>query len=104
MPGPAPTCTTHDQSDLPVRLTSAYNRKKAGLPLIFGPNMPENPRVVQIVRSAVNQALERQLVSLRETVVQEVLREIRSAQLGKAAQSQSSSSTLQRPVLAIQSG
>lgn len=66
--------------------------------------MPENTRVEEIVRSAVNQALERQLVSLRETVVQEVLREIGSAQLGKGAHSQSSSATLQKAVLAIQSG
>jgi len=64
--------------------------------------MPENTRVEEIVRSAVNQALERQLVSLRETVVQEVLREIGSA--GKGAHSQSSSATLQKAVLAIQSG
>jgi len=66
--------------------------------------MPENTRVEEIVHSAVNQALERQLVSLRETVVQEVLREIGSAQLGKGAHSQSSSATLQKAVLAIQSG
>ena len=66
--------------------------------------MPENTRVEEIVRSAVNQALERQLVSLRETVVQEVLREIGSAPLGKGAHSQSSSATLQKAVLAIQSG
>jgi hypothetical protein len=66
--------------------------------------MPENTRVEEIVRSAVNQALERQLASLRETVVQEVLREIGSAPLGKGAHSQSSSATLQKAVLAIQSG
>jgi hypothetical protein len=65
--------------------------------------MPENTRVEEIVRSAVNQALERQLVSLRETVVQEVLREIESAQ-GTAAPSESSSATLQKAILAIQSG
>src|SRR5713101_2382977 len=104
MPGATPTCTTHDQSDLPLRLTSAYNRKKAGLPLIFGPNMPENTRVEEIVHSAVNQALERQLVSLRETVVQEVLREMGPALAGKDGQAGGSSVTLQKAVLAIQSG
>ena len=66
--------------------------------------MPENTRVEDIVRSAVNQALERQLASLRETVVQEVLREIGSTQLSKGVHSQSSSATLQKAVLAIQSG
>jgi hypothetical protein len=66
--------------------------------------MPENTRVEEIVRSAVNQALERQLVSLRETVVQEVLREIRPAWAGKDGNAETSSATLQKAVLAIQSG
>jgi hypothetical protein len=66
--------------------------------------MPENTRVEEIVRNAVSQALERQLVSLRETVVQEVLREMASSPAGKAAHSQSGSAILQKAVLAIQSG
>src|SRR6266567_2801686 len=66
--------------------------------------MPENTRVEEIIRSAVNQALERQLVSLRETVVQEVLREIGPALAGKDGNAETSSATLQKAVLAIQSG
>ncbi len=66
--------------------------------------MPENTRVEEIVRSAVNQALERQLVSLRETVVQEVLREMVPALAGKGGHAATSSATLQKSVLAIQSG
>jgi hypothetical protein len=66
--------------------------------------MPENTRVEDIVRNAVSQALERQMESLRESVVQEVLREMGSAQAGKAERAESSSATLQKAVLAIQSG
>ena len=66
--------------------------------------MPENTRVEEIVRNAVNHALERQLESLRESVVQEVLREMGSEQAGKADRAESSSATLQKAVLAIQSG
>ena len=40
--------------------------------------MPEN-RAEEIVRTAVAQALERQLASFRESVVQEVLREVSPA-------------------------
>src|SRR6266566_621533 len=64
--------------------------------------MSEN-RVEEIVRSAVAQALERQLSSLRETVVQEVLREIGSTQAGKSGQG-SGTAALQKAVSAIQSG
>jgi hypothetical protein len=66
--------------------------------------MPENTRVEDLVRNAVNHALERQMESLRESVVQEVLREMGSAQAGKAERAESSSATLQKAVLAIQSG
>jgi hypothetical protein len=66
--------------------------------------MPENARVEEIVRSAVSQALERHLGSMRETVVQEVLREIGPALAGKSSPAESSSATLQKAVLAIQSG
>jgi hypothetical protein len=66
--------------------------------------MPENTRVEEIVRNAVNQALERELASLRENVVQEVLREIGPALAGKGSPAGSSSATLQKAVLAIQSG
>jgi hypothetical protein len=65
--------------------------------------MSENTRVEELVRSAVNQTLERQLASLRETVVQEVLREIGPAVSSKANRG-SSSAALQKAVLAIQSG
>ena len=64
--------------------------------------MPENTRVEEIVRNAVNQALERQVASLRENVVQEVLREMGRA--GKGAPAESGSASLQKAVLAIQSG
>ena len=65
--------------------------------------MSENARVEELIRSAVNQALERQLESLRETVVQEVLLEVGPALAGKASQP-STSAALQKAVLAIQSG
>jgi hypothetical protein len=65
--------------------------------------MSENARVEELIRSAVNQALERQLESLRETVVQEVLREVGPALAGKPSQP-STSAALQKAVLAIQSG
>ena len=88
----------------PYPQTRAYNHEKAGPPLISGPNMSENARVEEIVRKAVDQALERQLATLRDTVVQEVLREIRPALATKSAPAASSSATLQKAVLAIQSG
>jgi hypothetical protein len=66
--------------------------------------MPENTRVEEIVRNAVNHALERQMESLRESVVKEVLREMGSTQTGKTAPVESGSATLQKAVLAIQSG
>ena len=66
--------------------------------------MPENTRVEEIVRNAVSQALERHLASMREAVVQDVLREMESAPAGKGSPAGSSSATLQKAVLAIQSG
>ncbi len=66
--------------------------------------MSENARVEEIVRNAVDQALQRQLASLRDTVVQEVLNEIRPALAAKGSKTPSSSATLQKAVLAIQSG
>lgn len=59
-------------------------------------------RVKEIVRGAVEQVLERQLASLRESVVEEVLREI-SPSLGERA-SGSSTATLKKAVAAIQAG
>src|SRR5262249_9073027 len=61
-------------------------------------------RVEEIVRSAVAQALERQLASLRETVVQDVLREVGTALKGQNGSSASSSATLQKAISAIQAG
>src|SRR5947207_10008889 len=66
--------------------------------------MTEN-RVEEIVRSAVTQALERHLASVRESVVQEVLREVGPA-LAKdgASTGGGSSAALQKAVSAIQTG
>ena len=60
-------------------------------------------RVEELVRNAVAQALERQMASLRESVVQEVLREVQSA-VGKSDQPANSTATLQKAVSAIQTG
>jgi len=66
--------------------------------------MSEN-RVEEIVRAAVAQALERQLASLRENVVQEVLREIGPALTSKdGASTSGSSAALQKAISAIQAG
>jgi hypothetical protein len=65
--------------------------------------MPEN-RVEELVRDAVTQVLERQLASLRENVVQEVLREIGPALAGKTGQGGTGSTALQKAVSAIQTG
>jgi hypothetical protein len=61
-------------------------------------------RIEEIVRGAVNQALERQLGTLRESVVQEVLREIGPALAGKSASTEGSAAALQKAVAAIQAG
>src|SRR5438128_1652945 len=66
--------------------------------------MPENTRVEEIVRNAVNHALERQLGSLRETVVQEVLREIGPSLVGESASPEGGAAALQKAVSAIQAG
>ena len=63
-----------------------------------------DPRVEEIVRSAVAQALERQLASLRETVVQDVLREVGPALKGHGSSDGSSSAALQKAISAIQAG
>lgn len=62
-----------------------------------------DPRIEEIVRNAVAQALERQLASLRETVVQEVLREV-GPTLKNHGSSGSSSAALQKAISAIQAG
>jgi hypothetical protein len=64
--------------------------------------MSEN-RVEEIVRSAVSQVLERQLSSLRESVVQEVLHEVGPRLAGKSGQS-GGTAALQKAVSAIQAG
>ena len=65
--------------------------------------MSEN-RAEEIVRTAVSQALDRQLASFRESVVQEVLREVGPAFSGKPAQTGSSAAGLQKAVARIQAG
>ena len=65
--------------------------------------MPEN-RAEEIVRTAVAQVLERQLASFRESVVQEVLREVGPALSAKPAQAGSSAAGLQKAVARIQAG
>ena len=65
--------------------------------------MPEN-RAEEIVRTAVAQAVERQLASFRESVVQEVLREVGPALSAKPAQAGSSAAGLQKAVARIQAG
>lgn len=65
--------------------------------------MPEK-RVEELVRSAVAQALERQLAEVRESVVQEVLREIGPSLAGGSNNGSSPSAALQKAVAAIQSG
>ena len=59
-------------------------------------------RVEEIVRGAVAQALERHLASLRESVVQEVLREVGQGPGGKP--SASGSAALQKAITSIQAG
>ncbi len=65
--------------------------------------MPENS-AEEIVRTAVAQALERQLASFRESVVQEVLREVGPALSGKPAAGGSNAAGLQKAVSRIQAG
>ena len=65
--------------------------------------MPEK-HAEEIVRTAVAQVLERQLASFRESIVQEVLREVGPALSGKPANSGSSAAGLQKAVARIQAG
>src|SRR6476661_7257980 len=65
--------------------------------------MPD-ARIEEIVRNAVAQAVERQLASLRETVVQDVLREIAPALKEQGSSGGSSAATLQKAISAIQAG
>jgi hypothetical protein len=65
--------------------------------------MPDNSAEA-IVRTAVAQALERQLASFRESVVQDVLREVGSALSAKPVPSGSNAAGLQKAVARIQAG
>jgi hypothetical protein len=65
--------------------------------------MPQNS-AEEIVRTAVAQVLERQLASFRESVVQEVLREVGSTLSAKPAQGGSNAAGLQKAVARIQAG
>jgi hypothetical protein len=65
--------------------------------------MPDNS-AEEIVRTAVAQALERQLATFRESVVQEVLREVGPALSAKPAPSGSNAAGLQKAVARIQAG
>jgi hypothetical protein len=58
----------------------------------------------EIVRTAVTEALERQLPTFRETIVQEVLRAVGPALGGKAEQSGASVAGLQKAISVIQAG
>ena len=60
-------------------------------------------RVEELVRNAVAQVLERQMASLRESVVQEVLQQIQPA-LGKGGQPGGSNAALQKAITTIQAG
>jgi len=61
-------------------------------------------RIEEIVRNAVAQAVERQLASFREIVVQDVLREVGPALKGHGSSAGSSAATLQKTISAIQAG
>jgi hypothetical protein len=65
--------------------------------------MPDS-RVEETVRSAVEAALQRHVASLRETVVQEVLREVGSAVSSHPGRNESGIAALQKAVSAIQAG
>lgn len=62
--------------------------------------MPD--KMEEIVRAAVEQALQRQLAPLRESVVKEVLREVGSG--AKGANAGSSAAALQKAISEVQSG
>src|SRR5215813_6676935 len=61
-------------------------------------------RVEEIVRSAVAQVLERQLSSLRDSVVQEVLRQVGPLLKGNAESASGGSPALQKAISEIQAG
>lgn len=65
--------------------------------------MPEN-HVEEMVRGAVRQALEHRLSSLRDSVVEDVLRDIRPMLAAKSAPAPSSTAALQKAITAIQAG
>jgi hypothetical protein len=65
--------------------------------------MPQNS-AEEIVRTAVTQALERQLATFRESIVQEVLREVGPALDTKPAPGGSNAAGLQKAVARIQAG
>src|SRR5262245_6629759 len=58
----------------------------------------------EIVRTAVTEALDRQLPSFRETIVQEVLRAVGSSLGGKQESSGNSMAGLQKAIAAVQAG
>src|SRR5579885_2235845 len=58
----------------------------------------------EIVRTAVTQALERQLPNFRETIVQEVLRAVGPSLGGKQGNASGNAAGLQKAVSAIQAG
>ena len=60
-------------------------------------------RVEELVRNAVAQALERQMASVRESVVQEVLQQIQPSS-GKGPQPGASNAALQKAISTVQSG
>lgn len=60
--------------------------------------------VEDVVRTAVTEALERQLPSFRETIVQEVLRAVGPALGGKSERSATGTAGLQKAISAIQAG
>lgn len=61
-------------------------------------------RLEETVRNAVEQALQRHLTSLRESVVQDVLRELGPAAASSTGRSTGSTAALQKAVSAIQAG
>jgi hypothetical protein len=65
--------------------------------------MPQNS-AEEIVRTAVTQALERQLASFRESIVQQVLQEVGPALGSKPAPGGSNAAGLQKAVARIQAG
>jgi hypothetical protein len=81
---------------------SSYNRYSQFFRW-FAANMAEN-RVEETIRNAVEQVLQRQLSSLRESVVQEVLREIGPALSSKSGHAGGGGAALQKAVSVIQAG